>query len=93
VRVFSYRGISVNRWKFRGYLKFPQKVFIVILQVEHIINELSMLDALNMIEGYLNLLIERVDLIEKERFVSYFSIFDLSKIASRLFKLVGKISP
>jgi hypothetical protein len=52
-----------------------------------------MLDALNMIEGYLNLLVERVDLIEKERFVSYFSIFDLSKIARRLFKLVGNISP
>jgi len=37
------------------------------LQVERIINDLSMLDALNMIEGYLNLLVERVDLIEKER--------------------------
>ncbi|KAE8077029.1 hypothetical protein FH972_015638 [Carpinus fangiana] len=38
-----------------------------LIRVERIINELSMLDALNMIEGYLNLLIERVNLIEKER--------------------------
>ncbi|XP_059441213.1 uncharacterized protein LOC132173665 [Corylus avellana] len=38
-----------------------------LLRVERIINELRMLDALNMIEGYLNLLIERVNLIEKER--------------------------
>jgi len=38
-----------------------------LLRVERIINDLSMLDALNMIEGYLNLLVERVDLIEKER--------------------------
>jgi hypothetical protein len=38
-----------------------------LIRVERIINELIMLDALNMIEGYLNLLIERVNLIEKER--------------------------
>jgi hypothetical protein len=39
----------------------------VLIRVERIINKLSMLDALNMIEGYLNLLIERVNLIDKER--------------------------
>ncbi|KAK9903814.1 hypothetical protein M0R45_000921 [Rubus argutus] len=38
-----------------------------LLRVEHVIKEQNMLDVLVMIEGYCNLLIERVHLIEQER--------------------------
>lgn len=40
------------------------------LQVEQVIKEQNMLDVYVMIERYCNLLIERVHLIEQERFVT-----------------------
>lgn len=44
---------------------------MVFLQVEHVIKEQNMLDVFVMIESYCNLLIERVNLIEQERLVTF----------------------
>lgn len=41
-------------------------------QVEHVIREQDMMDVYDKIEGYFNLLIERVHLIEQERLVHFF---------------------
>jgi len=44
---------------------------MVFLQVEHVIKEQNMLDVFVMIESYCNLLIERINLIEQERLVTF----------------------
>jgi len=46
------------------------KVSIAFLQVEHVIKEQNMFDVYVMIEDYCNLLIERLHLVEQERYMS-----------------------
>lgn len=46
-------------------------VYMKHWQVEHVIKEQNMLDVYDMLEGYCNLLTERIHLIEHDRFVPY----------------------
>jgi len=57
-RLYSYFFLSHNNWK-----------LVCFGQVEHVIKDQNMLDVYGRIEGYFNLLIERVHLIEQERLV------------------------